>query len=307
MRIAVTGATGFVGRQLCRALVERGDEVVAITRDGARARDVLPPNTEIVTWDPLAEDTGDLRLPRADAIVHLAGESLIGRWSKGRKLAMYRSRVLGARKLVASLEAQTEKPDVFIGGSAIGYYGDRGDESLDEGSSPGQGFLAELCLAWEAEAKRAESLGLRVVRIRTGLVLGPNGGVLKAMLGPYRIGLGGPMGSGRQWMSWIHIDDEVGLILHAIDREEIGGALNATAPEPVTNRQFARTLGDVLGRPAIVPIPAFAMRLALGEAADMILGGQRVLPTRALSTGYQFCHRSLRTALESILRGEKRG
>ena len=305
VRIAITGATGFIGSRLCRALKERGDEVIAITRDTARAAAVLPPKTEVISWDPTSDAPSALKMPRIDAVVHLAGASIAGRWNKERKLAIYESRIVGTRKLVESLEAQAERPRTLINGSAIGYYGDRGDESLDEDSSVGQGFLAEVCLAWETEAMRAEDLGLRVVRIRTGVVLGPDGGALKAMIAPYRLGLGGRLGSGRQWMSWIHLDDEVGLIIHAIDREEVSGALNAAAPNPVTNREFARNLGDVLGRPAILPAPAFALRLALGEAATMVLEGQRVSAQKALSTGYEFRYQSLGPALVSILNPSK--
>ncbi|MBI2953928.1 MAG: TIGR01777 family protein [Chloroflexi bacterium] len=302
MRIAITGATGFIGRRLCYALAERGDEVIAITRDAVRARRSLPPDTRLLEWRGEPDATLDFDALNVDAVVHLAGESLAGRWSEGRKRAIYGSRVLGTHGLLAGLELAKRRPRLVISGSAIGYYGDRGDERLDEGSAPGNGFLAQVCKGWEAEAVKAEALGVRVVLIRSGIVLGPSGGVLAAMLTPFLLGLGGPMGSGRQWMSWIHLDDEVGLILHAIEREEIMGALNATAPEPVTNREFARSLGAVVRRPAMVPVPASMLRLVLGEASEMVLSSQRVLPARAEATGYRFRWSSLEAALKDCLR-----
>lgn len=301
MRVGITGATGFIGRRLCHALLERGDEAIAITRDAALAERLLPSGVQVIAWGFVANPTPGPALPDVDAIVHLAGASINGRWSRKRMQDIYESRILGTRNLVAALEDRKARPRVFVGGSAIGYYGDRGDDVLDEDAQPGEGFLAEVCRDWEAETMRAEALGLRVVRIRTGLVLGPDGGVLSTMRLPYLLGLGGPMGGGRQWMSWVHLDDEVGLILHALDHQEVAGALNAVAPAPAMNKEFAGALGEALRRPAFVPLPSFALRLALGRASELVLASQRVRPARALATGYHFRHPSLRPALEEIL------
>lgn len=302
MRIAITGATGFIGKRLCHTLVERGDQVIALTRDPERAKRVLPPSAEFVSWEPLTKPGRNITNIHPEVLIHLAGETISGRWSETRKKEIYESRIHSMRALIVGLEEIDIRPRALVCGSAISYYGDRGDEILDEESSPGHDFLARVCRDWESEAMKAESLGIRVVRVRTGLILGPGGGALQAMLLPFRLGLGGPMGSGRQWMSWIHLDDEVGLILHAIDCEDIEGPLNATAPEPATNREFVRSLGAVLKRPAILPLPAFALRLVLGETSLLLLGGQRVLPAKALATGYRFKYTSLKEALVSCLR-----
>lgn len=302
MRIAISGATGFIGLRLCDALASRGDEVIALTRDPERAKPLLPTGVQALAWNPHTGNASESALNGIEAVVNLAGATIAGRWTEKRKKAIYESRVLGTRNLVVSLEPLKVRPRVFVNGSAIGYYGNRGDELLDEDSTPGSDFLAQVCVAWEAEAAHAETLGLRVVLVRTGLVFGAGGGALQPMLIPYRFGLGGPIGSGRQWMSWVHIDDEVGLILHAIDHADVAGPLNASTPEPVTGRQFARTLGEVLGRPALLPVPAFVLHLVLGQSAEMVLGGQRVYPTKALATGYQFRYPSLRPALVEVLR-----
>lgn len=300
MKVVVTGATGFIGRRLVAALLERGDEVLAITRDVQRAESLLP-DVAIMDWETFRKDIG-IGARELNAIVHLAGEPISGRWSEQRKKAIYESRVWSTRALIEDMARSKKKPHVLIVGSAIGYYGDRGGERLIEESGPGTGFLAMVCRDWEMAAMEATALGVRVVRLRTGIVLGPGGGVLRAMLLPYRLGLGGPIGDGRQWLSWIHIDDEVGLILHAIDSERVEGALNAAAPSPVTNQEFARVLGRVLRRPAVLAMPAFAVRLVLGEAAEMLLASQRVLPAKALDTGYKFRHETLEPALADCLR-----
>lgn len=302
MRVAVTGATGFIGKSLCGALADRGDEVVAITRDVARARRVLPPPIEIVAWEAGEGGFPDFDALQADGLVHLAAETVSGRWGERHKKAIYDSRILSTSRLVAQLSGVEAAPGVLIVASAIGYYGDRGEETLDEESRPGDDFLARVCRDWEAEAAKAETLGLRTVRIRTGLALGAGGGLLKTMLTPFRLGLGGPLGNGRQWMSWIHLDDEVGLILHALDRRDVHGPLNATAPHPVRNHEFTRVLARILRRPAVTPLPAFALRVMLGEAAGMALASQRVAPTTALATGYRFRYSWLEPALAACLR-----
>jgi uncharacterized protein (TIGR01777 family) len=240
-------------------------------------------------------------LAGADAIVHLAGEPLAQRWTPEAKRRIRGSRVEGTRRLVEALPALPRRPAVLVCASAIGYYGSRGEEVLTESSAPGEGFLTELCLAWEKTAGLAEALDLRVVNLRNGIVLGPEGGALAKMLLPFRLGLGGRLGSGRQWMSWIHIDDLVGLIRLALERSELRGPINATAPNPVTNSEFTDTLAAVLYRPALLPVPAFALRALFGEMGEVMLGSQRVLPRVAESAGFQFQYPDLKQALEHLL------
>jgi uncharacterized protein (TIGR01777 family) len=262
VRVAVTGASGLVGRALVAALRERGDAVVAVGRAGP------------VAWEP-ESGPPPAEVAAADAIVHLAGEPIATkRWSAAQKRRIRDSRVVGTRNLVEGINRAGAKPRVLVSASGIGYYGDdRGDELLDESSSAGDDFLAGVCVEWEAAAQRAET---RVVRLRTGIVLAREGGALPPMALPFRLFVGGPLGSGRQWMSWIHLDDHVGLILRAIDDEGVRGPINAVAPNPVRNAQMARALGRVLGRPAIFPAPRLALALVLGERAELLLGSLRV-------------------------------
>jgi uncharacterized protein (TIGR01777 family) len=301
MRILVTGASGFVGRALCQALAARGDRLVVLLRQPGSAGG-LPPGTERVQWDAMTGPPPERALAGVDAIVHLAGETVSQRWTVERKRRIRDSRVLGTRHLIDAVEHRSDRPRTLVNASAIGIYGDRGDETLAEGSPPGNGFLAELCAAWEAEARRAEGLGLRVACLRLGVVLGREGGALPRMLPPFKVGLGGPIGGGEQWMSWIHRDDVVGLVLHALEVASVTGALNATAPEPVRNRDFATTLGRVLSRPAVLPVPAPVLRLVFGEMASVLLGSQRALPERTQASGFRFHHPSLEAALRDILR-----
>ncbi len=250
-RVAVTGASGFVGRALVARLRERGDEVIPLSRR---------PNANAFDG--------------ADALVHLAGEPVSGRWTAQKKAAIRQSRVAGTRALVQALGACARPPSVLVSASASGYYGSRGDESLDEFSIPGQGFLAEVCASWEREAQAARSLGVRVACLRTGIVLGSDGGALPAMLNAFRSGFGGPFGGGAQFFPWIHIDDLVSLYLFAIDRDEVAGAVNAVTPDYATNARFAQALGNALGRPALVPAPRLALQLLLGEFAQTLLDSQ---------------------------------
>jgi uncharacterized protein len=296
MRALVTGATGFIGRRLFATL----DRPVALSRHPTRARAALGASAETFDWDPEVAPPPKESLHNIDTVFHLAGESVgEGRWTPERKQIIRQSRVLGTRHLVDSLAAAAPRPQVLVCASAVGYYGDRGEEILEESAPPGSDFLAEVCEAWEAEASRARSLGMRVVSVRTGIVLGPKGGALARMLPPFRLGLGGRLGSGHQWMPWIHLDDLVGLYLHAAGKPEIEGALNGVAPAPVPNTEFTKTLAAVLHRPAIFPVPEFALRLALGEFASVLLASQRVVPRVAERTGYAFRYAKLADALRS--------
>lgn len=293
MRVLVTGGTGLVGKTLCDALRGAGHAVTVVSREPGR----VPGRS--VGWDGV-----QAVMPETDAIVNLAGESIAdGRWTTARKAAIRESRIEATRALVRAVEASTPRPTVLINASAIGWYGPRGDEPLDETARPGDDFLARVCRDWEVEALRAEPLGLRVVRLRLGVVLAPNGGALATMLVPFRACLGGPIGGGGQWMSWIHRDDVVGLALAALGSDAYTGAVNATAPNPVTNRDFAHALGRVLGRPAVLPLPGFALRVVLGEMATMLLTGQRVLPAVAERNGYAWRQPELAAALAACLAG----
>ena len=274
MNIAITGASGLMGTRLRERLAEAGHAAQAIPRDGTP--------------------------PTCDALVHLAGEPVSQRWTEAAKKRISDSRVEGTRRLVAALSTQSERPRVLVCASAVGYYGSRGDQILTEVSAPASDFLARVVVEWEEAAQQAESLGIRVVRLRFGMVLGP-GGALAKLLPLFRFGVGGKLGSGHQWMSWIHIDDAVNLILFVLNFATIRGAVNATAPQPVTNEEFTERLAIALHRPAILPVPAFALKLALGEMSEMVLAGQRVLPTVAKSAGFRFQYPDLRAALENLL------
>ena len=284
MRVLVTGGTGFIGSALCRALAAAGHQVAVVTRGNAQpsARDAV----RYLPWDGAEWRAA---LAAADAVVNLAGEPIAAkRWTVEQKVRIRESRVQMTRRLVEAMEGAGHRPAALISASAIGYYGDRGDVPVDEVSPPGSGFLAETCFAWEAEARRAETLGVRVVRMRLGVVLAEGGGALAKMVPPFQGFLGGPLGSGRQWVSWVSRDDVIGLIQWALAQEQVQGAINATAPEPVTMRGFCRELGRALRRPSWLPAPAPAVRLLLGEMAEMLLTGQRVLPSAALAKGYAF-------------------
>ena len=297
MKALVTGATGFVGQRLC----ERLTDVVVLSRSAARARRVLP-TAAVLEWDPLGGPPPAAAFDAVDVVVHLLGESVAGGlWTRARKTRIRDSRVLGTRNLVQGIRALDRRPRVLVSASAVGFYGSRGDEWLDETAAGADGFLADVCRAWEAEAAEVETLGVRAVSTRTGLVLGSTGGALVPIARAFRFGLGGRLGSGRQWMPWIHIDDLVELMLHAADRDEIRGPLNAAAPAPVTNAEFTRTLARVLHRPAFAHVPAFALRLLLGEMSEIVLASQRVKPAVAQRTGYDFRYTELEEALGALL------
>ena len=284
MNITVTGATGFIGRYLVQSLARDGHSVRALSR---------------AAWDVLAGEPPAESLAKADAVVHLAGSPVAQRWTSGAKKKIRASRVQGTHHLVTALSTLSGRPEALVCASAIGIYGDRGDEVLTEASPIATGFLADVCHEWEQEADLAEALGIRVVKLRFGIALGRKGGALEKMLPPFRAFVGGKVGTGSQWMSWIHIADIVGLIRHAIEHP-VSGVMNATAPNPVRNREFARELGAALHRPAIFPVPALALRILLGEMASVLLASQRVLPKAAESTGYRFEFPDLGGALRDL-------
>ena len=300
MRVVVTGATGFIGREVVRELAARGDEVVALSRDAEGARAALPMLAAAHAWRPVAEPAPAAAFDGADAVVNLVGEPTHGRWTRAKRKAILDTRETATRNLVAGMRGSGVR--ALVSGSALGCYGDRGDEELTEESAPGSGFLAEVCARWEAAAREAPC---RVVLLRTGLVVGPGAGVLASLLPMARLGLSGPLGSGRQWWPWAHRDDLAGLALHALDRAEIEGPLNASAPSPARQREFAAELGRALRRPAFLPAPAFALRIALGGFADEVLSSRRMLPAKALATGYAFRHAELGAALRACLRAAR--
>lgn len=303
MKVLLTGASGLVGPAVIAELSKRGAEIAVLTRDPARTRRALGGEIQAFAWKPEREVAPTAALAGVDAVVHLAGEPIAQRWTSRARARIRDSRLTGTRNLVAGLAAvaEAERPRSLISSSAIGIYGARHEEPLDEDSAAGYGFLAETCVAWEAEAQRAAGLGLRVACTRTGMVLSPSGGALAKMLPPFRMGLGGPVAGGDQFVSWIHIDDLAAMIATATEDERWSGPINATAPEPVTNRELSRALGQTLGRPAALPVPAIALQLLYGQMAEIVTTGQRVLPARALVLGYRFAHPHLQEALESAL------
>jgi uncharacterized protein (TIGR01777 family) len=306
MRVTVTGATGLIGTTLVSRLQAGGAEVTVLSRNPDRAGATLDVHT--VGWDPLGEPAPAEALEGRDAIVHLAGENVAQRWTEQAKRAISESRVLGTRHLLEGLHATATpsgegRPGVLVSSSAIGYYGPHGEEPLDEEAPAGEGFLAEVCVAWEAQARRAEDLGMRSVQVRTGVVLDSRGGALAKMLPPFRLGVGGPVAGGRQYVSWIHVEDLVGIMGTALEDERWSGPVNGTAPEPVTNGELSQALGRALHRPALLPVPGAALRLLYGEMAQIVTTGARVLPARPLMLGYEFRHPHLAAALSAALKG----
>ena len=299
-RILVSGASGPIGAALVPTLKASGAHITRLTRAG---RAQASPDEESIAWDP-EQPLAANAVPRFDAVIHLAGESIVGRWSEDKKKKIRDSRVVGTRNLALALAQAKDKPSMFICSSAIGYYGDRGDELLNEESAPGMGFLPEVCHEWEVATHPAADAGIQTVQIRTGVVLSPKGGALGKMLTPFKMGAGGKVGSGKQWMSWIDVEDMVGAIHHILKSDLLRGPVNMVAPKPVTNEEFTKTLAGVLRRPAILPMPAFAVKLLFGEMGEtVLLGSQRVEPSQLISSGYPFRFRTLRTSLENILPG----
>jgi uncharacterized protein (TIGR01777 family) len=301
LRVAVTGATGLIGRSLVARLQAHGEEVTVLSRDPEQACVKLK-GVEAVGWDPLNEPAPVAALSGRDAVMHLAGAPVAQRWSTSAKHAIRDSRVTGTRNLLAGLRAlQTDRPRTLVASSAIGYYGAHGEEPLDEEAPPGRDFLAQVCAAWETEAQAATELDMRVVQVRTGVVLDSGGGALAKMLPPFRLGIGGPVAGGRQYISWIHRDDLVGMMVTALKSPTWSGPINATAPTPVSNRDFSRALGHALHRPSLLPIPALTLRLLYGDMAMIITTGARVLPAKPLVLGYDFRYPELEEALHSTL------
>jgi uncharacterized protein len=296
MNILVTGASGLIGTSLVSSLTSSGHEVTRLVR--------RQPNSgeKAARWDPMAGTIDASAIEGVDAVVHLAGENIAERWTAAKKARIRDSRVKGTQLLCATLARLSSPPKVLVSASAIGYYGDRGEEILTEESPPGRGFLAEVCRAWEAATEPARQQGMRVVQVRFGVVLSPAGGALAKILPPFRMGLGGVLGSGRQYMSWIALDDVVGAIQHAIGTDGLQGPTNAAAPQAVTNQEFTKTLGKVLGRPTVFPLPAFAARLMFGEMADeLLLASARIQPTKLLASGFRFRYPELEDALRHLL------
>ena len=298
MRVIVTGGTGFIGSKLCENLVAKGHEVVLFTRDASRSRDQVHPKVRVVSWAPGA--AWESWVDGAGAIVNLAGESIAQRWTAAAKLRIVASRVDAAARLSAAIEKAAVKPSVLVNAAAVGYYGPHGDETLDEDSPPGTDFLATTCVAWEEAAKKIEAQGVRVVMIRAGVVLGKDGGALAKMLPPFKAFAGGPIGSGEQWMSWIHVGDLVALFVFAIENANARGPINGTAPSPVTMKEFAKALGHAIHRPSLFPAPAAAVRLLLGEMATVVLEGQRVVPKKAVALGFKFRFTEVGAALQDV-------
>jgi uncharacterized protein (TIGR01777 family) len=294
-RILLSGASGLLGSALLLSLKSRGFQVVQLVRGDSVGDDQI-------SWDPL-QPVSPETVSGFDTIIHLSGETVVGRWTDVKKTKIRESRVVSTRNLAQALAKKAEKPRVLITASAIGYYGDRGDEVLRESSSSGSGFLAGVCREWEEAAQPAADAGIRSTQLRTGVVLTASGGALKKMLAPFRMGVGGNVGDGRQWMSWIHIQDWVGAVHHILKTDLLQGPVNLVAPKPVTNAEFTKTLGSVLSRPTIFPVPAFAAKLAFGQMGEeVLLASQRVEPNKLVTSGYPFQYSDLRKALEAILK-----
>jgi uncharacterized protein (TIGR01777 family) len=298
VNVTVTGASGFLGKRLIRRLLQDGHGVHVLGR--SRKQD-LPAEAGFSAWDAMRGPPPLESLERADAVIHLAGEPAAQRWTDTVKRRIMDSRRLGTKHLVQALSHLPAKPKVLVSASASGYYGDRGEETLVESSDPGMGFLAEVCIEWEKQALGAEKLGIRVVIMRIGVVLGNDGGALARMLPPFRMGVGGTLGSGQQWMSWIHVDDLISLSLFAIERNGVSGAVNGVAPEAVRNTKFTRELASAVHRPAILPVPGFALKLLFGEMSEILLASQRIVPKVAEDAGFMFGHPELRGALRNLL------
>ncbi len=301
MKILVTGATGLIGRSLCRSLTGDGHTVIALSRSPRKPAGLAA--AEVHQWDSQAGPPPEAALDKVNAVINLAGEPIVARrWSSEQKKLIRDSRVITTRNLVGGLRSIDHKPGVLVNGSAVGFYGNRGDEELEETSPPGLGFMSDICREWEREGGLAGELGIRVVQVRTGVVLSAEGGALQKMIAPFKLGLGGRLGSGKQWFPWIHIEDIVGIFRHAIFTASLAGAMNGAAPEPATNSEFTRQLARALHRPAFFPVPKMALRALMGEMSEVLFVSQRVAPAAALASGYDFQFPILAPALDDLLR-----
>lgn len=305
MKVAITGATGFIGSRLVERLLEEGHQILVLTRNPDRAKKVFPssnfPNVEIVAYPSTESGEWQKSVSGCDGVVNLAGESIAeGRWTPERKQEILNSRKLGTQKIVEAICQANPKPSVLVSASGIGYYGTSETATFDENSGSGDDFLAQVCQQWEAEAHKVRDCGVRLVVLRLGIVLGMGGAIAK-MIPPFKLFAGGPIGSGRQWFSWIYREDLVNLILQALTRADMQGAFNATAPNPVRMSEFSKTLGQVLNRPSWLPVPSFALEVLLGDGAKVVLEGQQVLPKRTIESGFQYEYPNVKKALENLL------
>jgi uncharacterized protein len=301
VKVLVTGASGTIGRALCDALFARGDDVVGLTRDPGRARQGNPRVTWH-KWEPTLERPDPAALEGVDGVVHLLGERIDQKWTDEAKERIMESRRQGTHNLVQTIAALETPPKVLVSQSGVGHYGDRGDELVDESDGPGTSFDAQVTVAWEAAAHELDSSDVRVVIVRTGQVLSTEGGMLKEMLPPFKLGVGGPLAGGNQYLAWIHIDDEVGILLWALDNTNVSGTINASSPNPVTNKDFSKALGQALNRPAVMPVPGLVLDLKFGKEFGRVLrGGQRVIPKRTEELGYEFNYPDLDKALRDLL------
>jgi uncharacterized protein (TIGR01777 family) len=304
MKIAITGATGFVGSRLVERLNQDEYQILVFTRNPDKAKKVFPssafPKVEIVQYSPKQSGDWQKAIDGCNAVINLAGEPISERWTPQHKQEILESRKIGTQKIVEAIKQAEVKPQVLISGSAIGYYGTSETATFDENSSPGNDFLAQVCQAWEAEAQKVQETGVRLVIVRVGIVLG-NGGALGKMIGPFKMFAGGPIGTGRQWFSWIHREDLVNLIITALNNADMKGVYNATAPNPVRMAQFCQILGEVMNRPSWLPVPEFVLELLLGDGAKVVLEGQQVLPKQTQQLGFEYQYPELRSALKEVI------
>jgi len=301
MKVMITGATGFIGKELIKKLNEKGHEIVVLTRNSEAAKFNIPVDCELITWNPAVKSLSPSALKGVEAVINLAGEGIADeRWSSERKRDLIKSRILSTRRLVDAMTCMDNKPKVFLSASAIGFYGDRTDNILNEVESKGHGFLSDVCQIWEDEAFRANDLGIRTAVYRIGMVLGHDGGALNKILPPFKLGVGGNLGNGSQWMSWIHIKDLANMMIYAIENPNINGIYNAVSPNPVTNRDFTKILGKVLKRPTLLPVPKFILKIALGELSELLLGSQRVSAQKITDEGFRFDYAGLNSALQEV-------
>jgi uncharacterized protein len=302
-KIVITGATGLIGRNLVNALTNRGDEVIVFSRNANNAKSIFPNIKSFVEWNYRKPELWKSNIEEVDAVIHLAGVNLFDkRWDDNFKKRIIESREISTRQLVKAIEDCNKKPEVLLSASGIGFYGNRGEDILDENSSAGNDFLAKVCEVWENEARNVEKSEVRNVQIRTGLILSTEDGALKQMLPAFKLFVGGALGNGKQWLSWLHIDDIVGIYLHSIDNKKLSGVVNAASPTPVRMKEFAQTLGKVLNRPSLFPVPKFVLRLVIGEAAEVVTASQRINSKKLLESDYKFKFEKLEDALKDLFR-----